>query len=394
MASSLYGSLMVWLETFDKSGHSLEYILYQNITTGVYLHNHVCATLSPELFALDAINIKPGTNWMVRRNNLKKVANGIRIYIEQILNAENTGVPDVEDFLSEIDLGLMAKDALCENEATKEEMTKLVQLILSSCVHGDNQAAYVQTIMGLDEDVQEQLMHSIHGMSDLFQSGANGSPPPSPLSSPKANSRSSRNSFDLDDPFGSPQDTHRRSKRSSSGGSGGSGGSGDGSSSGNRRTSTNSTTSSATNMRLAEQLDETKRNNIDLQNANDEMMKKMEVLEKKMKENEKSNKKSEVAGDTNRQAQLKAEKDRDKAMAHVSELEEKMEMLVDELSNLRSKTSETESKYSSEGAAREWSTVVDISVPLPSYKPVSLYLSRSPLSKTPKQVFFNPINIF
>ena len=341
MASSLFDSLLTWLDTFS-SEISLE---ASNLTTGVYLHNHVCATLSPELFALDAINIKPGTNWMVRRNNLKKVANGIRIYIEQILNAENTGVPDVEDFLSEIDLGLMAKDALCENEATKEEMTKLVQLILSSCVHGDNQAAYVQTIMGLDEDVQEQLMHSIHGMSDLFQSGANGSPPPSPLSSPKANSRTSRNSFDLDDPFGSPQDTHRRSKRSSSGGSGGSvgsGGSGDGSSSGNRRTSTNSTTSSATNMRLAEQLDETKRNNIDLQNANDEMMKKMEVLENKMKDYEKSNKKSEVVGDTNRQAQLKAEKDRDKAMAHVSELEEKMEMLVDELSNLRSKTSETE----------------------------------------------------
>ena len=51
-------------------------------------------------------------------------------------------------------------------------------------------------------------------------------------------------------------------------------------------------------------------------------------------------------------------------------------------------------KYSSEGAAREWSTVVDISIPPPSFKPVSLYLSRSPLSKTPKQVFFNPINIF
>ena len=40
------------------------------------------------------------------------------------------------------------------------------------------------------------------------------------------------------------------------------------------------------------------------------------------------------------------------------------------------------------------STVVDISIPPPSFKPVSLYLSRSPLSKTPKQVFFNPINIF
>ena len=47
-------------------------------------------------------------------------------------------------------------------------------------------------------------------------------------------------------------------------------------------------------------------------------------------------------------------------------------------------------KYLSEGAAREWSTVVDISIPPPSFKPVSLSLSRSPLSKTPKQVFFNP----
>ena len=42
---------------------------------------------------------------------------------------------------------------------------------------------------------------------------------------------------------------------------------------------------------------------------------------------------------------------------------------------------------------REWSTVVDISIPPPYFKPVSLYLSRSLLSKTPKQVFFNPINI-
>ena len=51
-------------------------------------------------------------------------------------------------------------------------------------------------------------------------------------------------------------------------------------------------------------------------------------------------------------------------------------------------------EYLSEGAAREWSTVDDISIPLPSFKPVSLSLSRSSRSKTPKQVFFNPINIF
>ena len=48
----------------------------------------------------------------------------------------------------------------------------------------------------------------------------------------------------------------------------------------------------------------------------------------------------------------------------------------------------------SEGAAREWSIVADISISSPSFKHVSLFLSRSPLSKTPKQVVFNPINIF
>ena len=51
-------------------------------------------------------------------------------------------------------------------------------------------------------------------------------------------------------------------------------------------------------------------------------------------------------------------------------------------------------EYLSEGAAREWSTVVDISIPPPLVKHVSLSLSRSLLSKTPKQVFSNPINIF
>ena len=44
--------------------------------------------------------------------------------------------------------------------------------------------------------------------------------------------------------------------------------------------------------------------------------------------------------------------------------------------------------FKSEGAEREWSTVVDISIPPPSFKPVLLLSPRSPLSKTPKQVIF------
>ena len=41
-----------------------------------------------------------------------------------------------------------------------------------------------------------------------------------------------------------------------------------------------------------------------------------------------------------------------------------------------------------ERASRNGSTVVDIFIPPPSFKPVSLFLSRSHLSKTPKQVIF------
>jgi hypothetical protein len=40
------------------------------------------------------------------------------------------------------------------------------------------------------------------------------------------------------------------------------------------------------------------------------------------------------------------------------------------------------------------STVVDISIPPLSFKPVSLVLPRSSLSKTPKQVFFLTLSTF
>ena len=42
----------------------------------------------------------------------------------------------------------------------------------------------------------------------------------------------------------------------------------------------------------------------------------------------------------------------------------------------------------SEGAEREWSTVVDIFITHPSFKPVSLFLSRSHLSKIPQTSLF------
>ena len=49
---------------------------------------------------------------------------------------------------------------------------------------------------------------------------------------------------------------------------------------------------------------------------------------------------------------------------------------------------------SEESVHREWSTVVDISITPPSFKPVSFSLSRFSLSKTSKQVFFLTQSIY
>jgi hypothetical protein len=318
----MFKALEVWLKTFETSdGIPFE---SSDLTNGVYLHNQVCASLAPNVFSVEAINVNPGTNWMVRRNNIKKVANGIRIYIETILNSEDSGVPDVEDFLSEIDLGTIAKDSKCENEDAKEELVKLIQLILSACVHGTNQQSYVQTIMGLDENIQEELMHSIHDMSELFQ-GDTASPPPSPLGSPTASpkGRSSTSSFDLNEPSTSSSPSVSSSKHSSS-------------------------SSSSTNMRLAEQLDEFKRLNRALETENEELKRSLKLVELKNKKHEENSKTSELSGDTMRQQTMKLEKERDKAMAHVREMEEKVEALVDELGNLRSSTSEKNKMLSSQ----------------------------------------------
>ena len=60
------------------------------------------------------------------------------------------------------------------------------------------------------------------------------------------------------------------------------------------------------------------------------------------------------------------------------------------LNNQNDQKEEEEGKYSKprERASRNGSTVVDISIPPPSFKLVPLSSPRSPLSKTPKHVIF------
>ena len=74
----------------------------------------------------------------------------------------------------------------------------------------------------------------------------------------------------------------------------------------------------------------------------------------------------------------------------INNLHREIETLEVANSKMRSKVEQfkNQGKYSSEGAAREWSTVVDISIPPLTFKLVPLSSPRSPLSKTPKHVIF------
>ena len=139
---------------------------------GRFLHNHVGRALSPELF--DPASVKGADasrgNWMLRRGNLKKFANGLRLYIEGFLGAENNY--QAEDFLAEIDLTCIAKDEPPCNDGGDVELAKLCQLALAAAVHSpEDREHHVQTIMGLEEHVQEELMHLIGDVANIFATG-------------------------------------------------------------------------------------------------------------------------------------------------------------------------------------------------------------------------------
>ena len=96
--------------------------------------------------------------------------------------------------------------------------------------------------------------------------------------------------------------------------------------------------------------------------------------------------------------QTESETQSSNLLMKLNEEEKKNNTYTVENENLKTRLGEMEveletagKSIQSEGASiANGSTVVDISITPPYFKPVSLSLSRSPLSKTPKQVFFNP----
>ena len=133
-----YSALVVWLSTFaekeqdagEEDGCPFE---EARLHDGRFLHNRVGIALSPDLFDAAAVKGADASrqNWMLRRGNLKKFANGLRLYIEGFLGGDEQNYA-CEDFLAEIDLTKIAKDEGPPfADGGDVELAKLCQLALA-----------------------------------------------------------------------------------------------------------------------------------------------------------------------------------------------------------------------------------------------------------------------
>ena len=387
-----YTALVAWLRTFsaeqqqspdshaegEGDGGSMVFD-ESSLNDALFLHNCLGAALAPDLFDPSAVKAGSSSNWMLRRQNLKKFANGLCFFTEGFLGRENNY--QVEDFLSEIDLTRIAKDDL-DSETSESggdiELAKLCQLALGAAVHSpDHRESHVQAIMELDEHIQRELMHLIGDVASFFArsndldsdhgdgmsvSGSEGNP--SPLSSPRLSSnirasRDSEGSFDWSlSAVGENNSTSAASLNPVKAGRAANG----------------------SDEAMADaKLENLKRQNRALIMERDDLLDRIQELEQKggrdasksesvtspnldreprdlngdpnssiMSEGNEAISAAEATAAAGKRDVARAEKDRDAALAHVADMEEKMETLVEELSALRNKANETESMLSSQ----------------------------------------------
>ncbi|XP_018646264.1 hook homolog, putative [Schistosoma mansoni] len=97
---------------------------------------------------LQTLNYDAEINWRLKVSNLKKI-------LKAVIEFLNEGI---EDRISIQFLPNLQEIAEHENE---ESTFRLLQLILACAVNCDNKQTYIQTIMGMEETVQQAIMEAI-----------------------------------------------------------------------------------------------------------------------------------------------------------------------------------------------------------------------------------------
>lgn len=153
----LCGSLIKWLQTFElEAPHRTA----EEISDGVAMAQAL-SQIAPEWFSktfLTKIKTDVGSNWRLKISNLKKIVEAIVDYYQECLNQQLT------DF-KKPDVGLIAEDC------NREELGRLLQLILGCAVNCSHKQDYITIITGMEESVQLVIMQSIQ---ELESGGVGG----------------------------------------------------------------------------------------------------------------------------------------------------------------------------------------------------------------------------
>lgn len=166
MDSESCDHLIIWLNTFDGiegAHHSAE-----DLSDGLAMAEAL-TQIAPEWFDNDWISKImqdiSSDNHRLKLSNLKKVLKGMVDYYSEVLfqDVENFILPDVTKIAEHAD---------------KEELGRMLQLVLGCAVNCEEKEQYIQVIMALEEDVQLSVMNSIQ---ELLQAKRNSSISESPL---------------------------------------------------------------------------------------------------------------------------------------------------------------------------------------------------------------------
>ncbi|XP_035212323.1 protein Hook homolog 3-like, partial [Stegodyphus dumicola] len=143
----LPGSLIQWLKTFNIEGVDGT---VEDFTNGVVI-SKVLNNIDNEFFEdawLAKIKTDTGTNWRLKASNLKKILKGILDYYSEVLGQQITGfrMPDVNAIAEKNDV---------------IELGRLLQLVLGCAVNCERKQEYIEALMGLEEDIQHDVMNAI-----------------------------------------------------------------------------------------------------------------------------------------------------------------------------------------------------------------------------------------
>ncbi|XP_065069361.1 protein Hook homolog 3-like [Rhopilema esculentum] len=145
---SVCENLIKWLGTFP--GIEAPHYSVRDLTDGVAMAEAL-TQIAPEWFDPDwmsKLKRDISGNYRLKISNLKKVLKGMLDYFSEVLNQDLSGfnLPDVCE--------------IAENN-NEDELSRMIQLILGCAVNCEEKEQYIQVIMGLEEEVQHDVMNAI-----------------------------------------------------------------------------------------------------------------------------------------------------------------------------------------------------------------------------------------